>query len=162
MRAFSDFEIDSLGGEPDLLGSLRGDVVLVVNVASACGYTRQYRGLQDLHQELQAQGFSVLGLPCNQFGAQEPGSPREIMDFCQSRFGVTFPLGVKIEVNGPDRHPLYAWLTSPENGHPGDISWNFEKFLIGRNGQLIARYPPATEPGDPVLLQDIAEALAAQ
>lgn len=162
MRAFSDFEIDSLGGEPDLLGSLRGDVVLVVNVASACGYTSQYRGLQDLHQELHAEGFSVLGLPCNQFGAQEPGSPAEIMDFCQSRFGVTFPLGVKIEVNGPDRHPLYAWLTSPENGHPGDISWNFEKFLIGRNGQLIARYPPATEPGDPVLLQDIAEALAAQ
>jgi len=162
MRAFSDFEIDSLGGEPDLLGSLRGDVVLVVNVASACGYTSQYRGLQDLHQELHTQGFSVLGLPCNQFGAQEPGSPAEIMDFCQSRFGVTFPLGVKIEVNGPDRHPLYAWLTSPENGHPGDISWNFEKFLIGRNGQLIARYPPATEPGDPVLLQDIAEALGAQ
>ena len=162
MRDFSDFEIDSLGGEPDLLGSLRGEVVLVVNVASECGYTSQYKGLQDLHQDLHAEGFSVVGLPCNQFGAQEPGSPAQIIEFCQSRFGVTFPLGVKIEVNGPDRHPLYAWLTSSENGHPGDISWNFEKFLIGRNGQLIARYPPATEPGDPVLLQDIAEALAAQ
>jgi glutathione peroxidase len=162
MRDFSDFEIDSLGGEPDLLGSLRGEVVLVVNVASECGYTSQYKGLQDLHQDLHAEGFSVVGLPCNQFGAQEPGSPAQIIEFCQSRFGVTFPLGVKIEVNGPDRHPLYAWLTSSENGHPGDISWNFEKFLIGRNGQLIARYPPATEPGDPVLLQDIAEALVAQ
>ncbi len=160
MKGFSDFEIDSLSGEPDLLGSLRGEVVLVVNVASECGYTSQYQGLQELHQQLCEQGFSVIGLPCNQFGAQEPGSPRQIMDFCQSRFGVTFPLGVKIEVNGPDRHPLYAWLTDPENGYQGDITWNFEKFLIGRDGQVIARYPPGTEAGDPVLLQDIAQALA--
>ncbi len=160
MKQFSDFEIDSLGGEPDVLAALRGRVVLVVNVASECGYTPQYAGLQALHEELEPEGFSVLGLPCNQFGGQEPGTADQILGFCQQRYGVSFPLGVKIEVNGPDRHPLYAWLTDPVNGHPGDIAWNFEKFLIGRDGRVIARYPAATAPQDPVLLQDIADALA--
>lgn len=160
MKQFSDFEIDSLGGEPDVLAALRGRVVLVVNVASECGYTPQYAGLQALHEELEPQGFSVLGLPCNQFGGQEPGTPDQILGFCQQRYGVSFPLGVKIEVNGPDRHPLYGWLTDPVNGYPGDIAWNFEKFLIGRDGRVLARYPAATAPQDPVLLQDIADALA--
>ncbi len=160
MKQFSDFEIDSLGGEPDLLTDLQGMVVLVINVASECGYTPQYAGLQALHKELEGQGFSVLGIPCNQFGSQEPGGPAEILGFCQQRYGVSFPLGVKIEVNGPDRHPLYAWMTDPANGNPGDIAWNFEKFLIGRDGRVIARYPSATAPQDPVLLQDIADALA--
>ena len=159
MKRFTDFAIDRLSGEPDLLGTLAGNVILAVNVASECGYTPQYAGLQRLHDDLSQQGFCVVGFPCNQFGAQEPGSAAEIFAFCSDRFGVTFPLSVKIEVNGADRHPLYAWLTDPDHGFPGQISWNFEKFLIDRDGHLIGRYPPATEPHDPVLLQDIADAL---
>lgn len=159
MKRFTDFSIDHLSGEPDLLGALRGRVVLAVNVASECGYTNQYAGLQELHDELSGQGFAVAGFPCNQFGGQEPGSAAEIQAFCSSRFGVTFPMSVKIEVNGDDRHPLYAWLTDPDNGFPGDISWNFEKFLISRDGHALGRYPPGTDPHDGGLLQDIADAL---
>jgi len=159
MKCFTDFAIDHLSGEPDLLGALRGHVALAVNVASECGYTPQYGGLQRLHEELSGQGFSVAGFPCNQFGGQEPGSAGEIQAFCSARFGVTFPMSVKIEVNGPDRHPVYAWLTHPDNGFPGDISWNFEKFLISRDGHVSGRYPSGTDPQDAGLLQDIADAL---
>lgn len=161
MKYFTDFAIDHLSGVPDLLGGLRGRVTLAVNVASECGYTPQYDGLQKLHEELSGQGFSVAGFPCNQFGAQEPGTADEIQAFCSGRFGVTFPISVKIEVNGDDRHPLYAWLTDPDNGFPGDIGWNFEKFLINRDGRVIARYPSGTDPHDAGLLQDIADALEA-
>ena len=104
-------------------------------------------------------GFTVVGFPCNQFGGQEPGSPEEIREFCSSRYDVTFPLSAKLRVNGEGRHPIYEWLTDPEHGFPGDVSWNFEKFLVGRDGRLRGRYPPETRPEDPVLLQDIADAL---
>jgi glutathione peroxidase len=159
MSTFFDHAVTGIDGTADLLGALRGRVVLAVNVASRCGYTPQYAGLERLHQELADEGFSVVGLPCNQFGAQEPGSEQEIREFCTTRFGVSFPLSAKLEVNGPGRHPLYAWLTSPANGHAGDIEWNFEKFLVGRNGRLLARYPSGTQPQDNGLLADIAEAL---
>jgi len=156
---FFDFPVTGIQGEPDLLGSLRGRVVLAVNVASRCGYTPQYSGLERLHGELAGEGFAVVGFPCNQFGAQEPGSDLEIREFCSTRYDVTFPLASKLEVNGPNRHALYAWLTAPENGHPGDIAWNFEKFLVGRDGRLLARYPSGTRPEDKGLVTDIADAL---
>ena len=133
--------------------------MLVVNVASECGYTPQYAGLEALARELADEPFLVVGFPCNQFGAQEPGTEAKIQEFCQLRYGVTFPLSGKIEVNGAGRHPLYAWLTSRENGFPGDIRWNFEKFLIGRDGNPRGRYASDTEPEDAGLRQDIAEAL---
>jgi glutathione peroxidase len=159
MTQFFDFPVTGIQGEPDLLGALRGKVVLVVNVASRCGYTPQYSGLERLHGELAGEGFAVVGFPCNQFGAQEPGTELEIREFCSTRYDVTFPLSAKVEVNGPGRHPLFEWLTSPANGHPGDIQWNFEKFLIGRNGLVIGRYPSGTKPEDNGLRTDIAEAL---
>lgn len=159
MTSFFDFAVDSIEGRPDLLGPLRGRVVLAVNVASRCGYTPQYRGLEALHRELAGEGLSVVGFPCNQFGAQEPGTHAEIRDFCSSRYGVSFPLSAKIEVNGDRRHPLYAWLTDPANGHPGDVGWNFEKFLIARDGRLLARYPSGTTAEDKGLLADVADAL---
>ena len=159
MTDFYAFKLNALDGTPDVLGPLAGNVTLAVNVASRCGLTPQYEQLQALHAELAAEGFTVLGLPCNQFGAQEPGSAPEIASFCQSQYGVTFPLTEKIDVNGPARHPLYAWLTSPVNGHPGDVQWNFEKFLIGRDGRLLERYSPTTKPRDHGLLVAIADAL---
>jgi glutathione peroxidase len=159
MSNFFDFRVTGINGEPDLLGPLRGRVVLAVNVASRCGYTPQYTGLERLHGELVAEGFAVVGFPCNQFGAQEPGSDLEIREFCATRYDVTFPLASKLEVNGPHRHPVFAWLTAPANGHPGDLAWNFEKFLVGRDGNLVARYPSGTKPEDRGLMTDIAEAL---
>ena len=159
MTQFFDFPVGGIQGERDLLGPLRGKVALVVNVASRCGYTPQYTGLERLHGELASEGFVVVGFPCNQFGAQEPGTDLEIREFCSTRYDVTFPLAAKIEVNGPGRHPLYGWLTSPANGHPGDVQWNFEKFLVGRDGRLRARYPSGTKPEDNGLRTDIGEAL---
>lgn len=159
MPQFSEFAIDSIDQEPGLLSQCRDTVVLAVNVASRCGHTPQYAGLEQLHRELSEQGFQVIGFPCNQFGAQEPGTAEEIKSFCSTNYDVTFPLAEKIEVNGAKRHPLYAWLTDPEQGFPGDIEWNFEKFLIGRDGKPVARYPAGTSPDDPGLLADIADAL---
>jgi glutathione peroxidase len=159
MKTFFDFELDRLDGGKDLLGGLKGKVVLAVNVASKCGLTPQYAGLEELHEELAGEDFCVVGFPCNQFGGQEPGSAKEIQLFCAANYGVTFPMSAKLEVNGPGRHPLYAWLTDPANGHPGDIQWNFEKFLIGRDGRLLQRYAPTVKPRDKGLMQDIADAL---
>jgi glutathione peroxidase len=159
MNDFYGFRVPAIDGAADLLGALRGKVALAVNVASECGLTPQYAGLERLHKELAAENFTVVGFPCNQFGAQEPGSAAEILHFCRTNYGVSFPLAAKLEVNGPGRAPLYAWLTDPANGHPGDIEWNFEKFLIGRDGRLLHRYPPAVPPEDKGLLQDIADAL---
>jgi glutathione peroxidase len=159
MSDFYSIPLQSIDGSADLLDSLRGQVALAVNVASRCGYTPQYAGLEALYRELQGQGFTVLGLPCNQFGSQEPGAEPEIMRFCQTTYDVTFPMSAKLDVNGPKRHPLYAFLTAPENGFPGEIAWNFEKFLIGRDGRVLKRYPSATQPDDKGLLQDIADAL---
>jgi glutathione peroxidase len=159
MKNFHDFKLDALDGKPDLLAGLKGKVVLAVNVASRCGLTPQYADLEALHEELAGEGFAVVGFPCNQFGAQEPGSAREIQAFCSATYGVTFPMSAKLEVNGTGRHPLYAWLTDPANGHAGDIEWNFEKFLIGRNGELLNRYAPTVPPRDSGLMNDIADAL---
>jgi glutathione peroxidase len=159
MSGFYDFEVESLDGRANLLAGLKGKVTLAVNVASRCGLTPQYAGLEQLHEELADQGFTVVGFPCNQFGGQEPGSAEQIEQFCSATYGVTFPMSAKLEVNGPGRHPLYAWLTDPTNGVPGDIQWNFEKFLISRDGRVLRRYPPTTKPEDKGLLQDIADAL---
>ena len=159
MAGFYDIPLQGIDGLPNLLDGLRGKVVLAGNVASRCGLTPQYAGLEQLHRELSDQNFSVVGFPCNQFGAQEPGTEAEIVQFCQAKYAVSFPLSVKLEVNGPGRHPLYAFLTAPQNGCSGDIEWNFEKFLIGRDGKVLKRYPPPTKPQDSGLLQDIADAL---
>ena len=160
MNGFYDFTIPGLDGSANMLAPLRGKVALAVNVASRCGHTPQYAALQDLHQELASKNFTVIGFPCNQFGAQEPGTAAEIQAFCSLNFGVTFPLSAKIEVNGVHRHPLYAWLTAAENGFPGDIEWNFEKFLIERSGRVVCRYPAGAKPTDPTFLQDLANVLA--
>jgi glutathione peroxidase len=159
MGGFYGFKVRSLDGGEDLLGALAGKVTLAVNVASECGLTPQYAGLEQLQRDLAAENFTVVGFPCNQFGAQEPGTAAQIQAFCSTRYGVSFPLAAKLEVNGPGRDPLYAWLTDAANGHPGDIEWNFEKFLIGRDGRLLQRYPPTVKPEDKGLLQDIAAAL---
>jgi len=156
---FYDITVRGIDGSSDLLGGLRGKVVLAVNVASRCGLTPQYAALEQLHRELRDQNFSVVGFPCNQFGGQEPGSESEIARFCSTQYEVSFPLSAKLEVNGPQRHPLYLFLTSPTDGVAGDIAWNFEKFLIGRDGRVLRRYPPPTKPDDPALLQDISDAL---
>jgi glutathione peroxidase len=158
MSEFFDFKVAALDGAPDLLGKARGKVVLAVNVASKCGLTPQYTGLETLQKDLAAQGFSVIGFPCNQFGGQEPGSAQEIQTFCSTTYGVSFPLSAKIDVNGAGRHPLYDWLTKAPGTPGGDIQWNFEKFLIGRDGKVLKRYPPTTKPEDKGLLQDIADA----
>jgi glutathione peroxidase len=159
MSGFYDIAVVKIDGTEDLLGTLRGKVTLAVNVASRCGLTPQYAGLEQLHRELRQENFTVVGFPCNQFAAQEPGSEAEIAAFCRTNYEVSFPLSAKLEVNGANRHPLYHFLTSEERGIAGDISWNFEKFLIGRDGRVLKRYPPETEPEDKGLLQDIAEAL---
>jgi len=156
MATLQDFTAARIGGGANLIPDLAGKVVLAVNVASKCGLTPQYQGLEKLYAELAGEGFVVVGFPCNQFGGQEPGSEQDIISFCQSNYDVTFPLTTKIEVNGPGRHPIYQWLTTR---FPGDIEWNFEKFLIGRDGQVVKRYPPATRPDDKGLLQDVASLL---
>ena len=159
MAGFYDIAVKGIDGKADLLGGLRGKVTLAVNVASRCGLTPQYAGLEQLQRELQDQNFTVVGFPCNQFGAQEPGSEAQIVQFCQTTYDVSFPMSAKLDVNGATRHPLYAFLTSPDTGIAGDITWNFEKFLIGRDGKVLKRYPPPTKPQDNCLMQDIADAL---
>jgi glutathione peroxidase len=159
MPNFYDFKVLGLDGSEDILAALRAKVTLAVNVASRCGYTPQYAGLEDLYRELKGQNFAVVGFPCNQFGAQEPGSAADIQSFCSLTYGVTFPMAAKIDVNGAHRHPLYAWLTAAENGFPGDIGWNFEKFLIERSGRLVSRYPSGLKPTDATFLQDLADVL---
>jgi glutathione peroxidase len=158
MATLQDFHLDGIAGGKDLVPTLKGKVVLAVNVASKCGLTPQYQALEQLYESHKDDGLVILGLPCNQFGAQEPGTEAEIVKFCQTSYDVTFPLTKKIEVNGPARHPIYQWFTAKEN-FPGDIEWNFEKFLIDRKGRVIKRYPPATKPDDKGLLADIAEIL---
>jgi glutathione peroxidase len=154
-------KIKGLTEGDDALGVLANRVVLVVNVASQCGLTPQYTGLEALHKEFASRGFSVVGVPCNQFGAQEPGSAQEITAFCSTNYGVTFPMTEKIEVNGADRHALYQMLTTTADaeGHSGDIRWNFEKFLVGKDGKVVARFSPMVAPDDATLRSAIAGAL---
>ena len=159
MNNFYDFTVRGLDGSANLLEALRGQVALVVNVASKCGYTPQYTALEQLYEELKEQKFCVIGFPCNQFGAQEPGTAAQIQSFCSLNFGVTFPLAAKIDVKGSAQDPLYRWLTAADNGFPGEIGWNFEKFLIDRNGRVASRYPSGTKPTDPTLLQELANVL---
>jgi glutathione peroxidase len=156
-----DVPVATLEGAEGKLAEQKGNVTLVVNVASQCGLTPQYAGLQKLYEQYQAQGFSVLGFPCNQFGAQEPGTSDEIKTFCETSYGVTFPMFEKIEVNGDDQHPLYEQLTKTADaeGHTGDIRWNFEKFLLSRDGEVIARFSPLVEPQAPELVGAIEGAL---
>ena len=145
-----DHEVRTLAGEPKSLADFRGQVLLLVNTASACGLTPQYHALEALHQRFKARGFSVLAFPCNDFGAQEPGGPEEIQQFCSTRFAVTFPLFEKVRARG-DKSPLYRTLTEelPE-GLRGEIRWNFTKFLVGRDGRVLRRFEPQVEPGAPV------------
>ncbi|MGR1221007.1 glutathione peroxidase [Metapseudomonas otitidis] len=159
MSAFHDLKLRALDGQELPLAPYKGKVVLVVNVASRCGLTPQYAGLEKLHQQFQDRGFSVLGVPCNQFAAQEPGSEDEIRKFCTLNYGVTFPLGSKMDVNGASRHPLYRLLAGEGAEFPGDITWNFEKFLVGKDGRVLARFSPRTTPEDPVLVAAIEKAL---
>lgn len=160
--SFYDTSMQMIDGSTKSLSEFKGNVVLVVNVASECGLTGQYKRLQGLYQDRKEDGLVVLGVPCNQFGAQEPGSEEEIVQFCESNFGVTFPMTSKVNVNGEHRHPLYVWLTSQDPGpaDSGDIAWNFEKFVIGRDGSLRARFEPTTTPEAPVLVAAIDDALA--
>ena len=153
-----DSSIARLDGSAATLGELTGGKpALLVNVASKCGLTPQYTGLEQLQETYAERGFTVVGLPCNQFLGQEPGSAEEIAEFCSATYGVTFPLTEKIEVNGDDRHEIYRALvdTPNEKGEAGDVTWNFEKFLVDRDGHVVARFNPRTEPDDPRLVQSI-------
>jgi glutathione peroxidase len=159
-KKLHDFELKTIDGKQRSLGDFAGKVVLVVNVASRCGLTPQYAGLQRLYDTYRDRGFEVLGVPCNQFKGQEPGTEKEIQTFCSTNYGVTFPLFAKLDVNGSGRHPLFAWLTAqstnPEG--PGDVQWNFGKFLVGKDGAVLARFAPTTEPSDKQLVDRLEAA----
>jgi glutathione peroxidase len=146
--AVYDFEAQDINGRTQSLSAYREKVLLIVNVASECGFTPQYAGLEALQRKFAARGFTVLGFPCNQFGAQEPGGEDQIKGFCESRFDVTFPLFAKVEVNGAGAHPMYAYLKSAEPGLLGSeaIKWNFTKFLVDKQGKVVKRYAPTTKP----------------
>ncbi len=159
--ALFDIPIATLEGESSSLASYQGKALLLVNVASKCGLTPQYSGLEKLQETYGEKGFSVVGFPCNQFGGQEPGTSEEIATFCSTNYGVTFPMFEKIDVNGEDRHPIYQELTQTPDaqGNAGDIMWNFEKFLVSPSGDVVARFRPRTEPEDPVVVEAITDNL---
>lgn len=155
--AIYDVKVNQLDGTPASLGDYKGKAVLIVNVASHCGLTPQYKGLEKLHETLGSRGFEVLGFPCNQFLQQEPGSAEEIQEFCTVNYGVQFPLFEKIEVNGEGQHALYAQLNEVADGegYTGDIRWNFEKFLVSPGGEVVGRFNPTVTPEDPALTSAI-------
>ena len=155
-------KLNTLDGKPTTLGAYKGKVVLLVNVASKCGLTPQYEALEALHKKYQDKGFTVVGVPCNDFGSQEPGTPEEIKEFCNSKYNVTFPLMEKVHVKGSEQHPLYARLTGKEAEFPGDIKWNFGKFLIGRDGKVLKRFEPQTKPDSDEVIKALEAALAAK
>ena len=161
MPDFYNFAVKTIDGAEQQLADYKGKALLIVNVASECGLTPQYEGLQKLHAELAPKGFAVLGFPCNQFGGQEPGSNADVKKFCTTSYGVTFPLFSKIEVNGQGRAPLYSWLTSQSTrpDGPGDIKWNFAKFVVDRAGAVVARFDPSTTPTAPEVRAAIQKAL---
>jgi glutathione peroxidase len=158
-----DIPLKTLDGQPASLGDLAGKTLLVVNVASKCGLTPQYAGLERLHEQFADRGFAVVGFPCNQFGGQEPGGAEEIAEFCSATYGVSFPMFEKIDVNGPGRHPVYTELTAlaDDSGEAGDIQWNFEKFLVSPDGKAVARFRPRTEPDAPEVISAIEANLPA-
>jgi glutathione peroxidase len=161
MSSVYDFEAQTITGQSVKLDQYRGKVLLVVNTASKCGFTPQFDGLEKLWQDLGPKGLEVVGFPCNQFGGQDPGANEEIASFCQLNFGVTFPMMAKVDVNGPNAHPLYKWLVAEAPGILGTkaIKWNFTKFLIGKDGAVLGRYAPTDTPKS--LVADIEKALAA-
>jgi glutathione peroxidase len=161
MSALHEIPLKTLTGEDASLADLKGKAVLVVNVASKCGLTPQYEGLEKLHEQYADRGFTVVGFPCNQFGGQEPGTAEEIQEFCSTTYGVTFPLFEKIDVNGEDRHPVYDILTqvADDEGKDGDIRWNFEKFLLSPEGEVVARFSPMVKPEDEKLVAAIESQL---
>ena len=151
--------LKDIDGKDTSLKAYDGKVLLLVNVASKCGHTPQYEGLEALYRKFKDRGLVVLGFPSNDFGAQEPGTEAEIKDFCSSKYDVTFPLFSKLHVKGPEQHPLYAALTGPESSTPGPVKWNFGKFLVGKDGKLIARYDSGVKPDDTMLTGAIEKAL---
>ena len=161
MTAIYDVEAKLLEGDPVTIGEYKGKALLIVNVASRCGFTPQYEGLQALYDRYKDQGLEILGFPCNQFLQQEPGTEEDIREFCSTRFGVTFPLFRKTDVNGEDRHPLYEILTEKpdKDGNAGDVQWNFEKFLVSPEGDVVGRYRTGITPEDPKLLADVESVL---
>ena len=156
-----DFEAKSISGKDMSLSQFKGQVMLIVNTASKCGFTPQFGGLETLYKTYAGKGLVVLGFPCNQFGSQDPGVDAEIAEFCQVNYGVSFPMMGKVDVNGPAAHPLYKWLSAEAPGLLGSkaIKWNFTKFLVGKDGQVIKRYAPLDKPAD--MAKDIEAALAA-
>lgn len=156
-----DIPLKTLDGQPTTLAEHAGNALLLVNVASQCGLTPQYAGLEELHETYADRGFRVLGFPCNQFGGQEPGTSEDIAAFCSTTYGVTFPMHEKLDVNGEDRHPLYQRLveTPDADGVAGDVQWNFEKFLVAPDGEVVGRFRPTTEPQHPALVTAVEAAL---
>ena len=161
MASIYDYKMKAIDGNEKSLGDFRDKVLLVVNVASKCGLTPQYEGLEKLQKSYEGRGFTVVGFPCNQFAGQEPGTDAQVQEFCSLNYGVTFPLFSKIEVNGAGRAPLYKWLTETDTkpDGSGDIKWNFAKFLIDRKGQVAARFSPTVTPEDPELTKAIEQQL---
>lgn len=161
-QSLYDIKLKDIDGNDTTLAAYKDKPVLIVNVASKCGYTKQYAGLETTYQKYKAQGFAVLGFPCNQFNGQEPGTNEEIKEFCTSKFNVTFPLFDKIDVNGANRHPLYVALAGPTSPVPGDIKWNFNKFLVGKDGKILKRFDSKVTPDSEELTKAIETALAAK
>jgi glutathione peroxidase len=151
-----EFKLKTIDGQEKSLADYKGKVLLIVNVASRCGFTHQYEGLEKLHREMKDKGVVVIGVPCNQFGAQEPGTEEQIKTFCSTKYDVTFDMFSKVDVNGQNAHPLYKWLTTEGKG---DVKWNFAKFLVGKDGKLITRFDSKVEPGSSTLRSAIEQAL---
>lgn len=161
-QSLYDIKLKDIDGKDTSLAAYKGKAVLIVNVASKCGYTKQYSGLEATYQKYKAQGLVVLGFPCNQFGGQEPGTNEDIKQFCSSTYSVTFPLFDKIEVNGANRHPLYVALAGKDSPFPGDIKWNFNKFLVGKDGKIFKRFDSGVKPDSEELTKAVETALAAK
>lgn len=162
VKPVSDIPLKDIEGKDTSLKAYAGKVLLLVNVASKCGNTPQYTGLEALHEKYKAQGLVVVGIPCNDFGGQEPGTNEQIKEFCSTKYKVTFPMLDKVHVKGAEQHPLYTALTGKEGAFPGDVKWNFGKFLIGRDGKPLKRIEPGIKPTDPALVKSIEDALAAK
>ena len=161
-QSLYDIPLKDINGKDASLKDYKGKVLLIVNVASKCGNTPQYAGLEKMYAENKDKGLVVLGFPCNQFFGQEPGSNEQIKEFCSKTYGVTFPMFDKVDVKGKDQHPLYKALSGPEAAFPGDVKWNFGKFLVGRDGKVIKRIEPGVKPESPAVVKAVAEALAAK
>ncbi|HEY1172921.1 MAG TPA: glutathione peroxidase [Verrucomicrobiae bacterium] len=159
---FQGIKVKSIDGKEQSLGEYKGKVWLVVNVASECGLTGQYAGLEELYKKYKDKGFVVLGFPCNDFGEQEPGAEKEIKLFCQTRYQVTFPMFAKVKITGQGKHPLYEQLTGKSSPFPGDVTWNFAKFLVGKDGKILKRFDPDVEPDTEEMSKAVEAALAAK